>query len=176
VTKRSNGFTVPPESPAFGVWLPPWRRKPSCPREPISAPHALGLRSSGPCSGWVAGSGFPSNLPLMRFLARPHGLTPALQRLALTSPAAPPALPPFSGKSGARALLSFGTSQVSFRRIFEEAPAFFMPLAPFSPQPPKKPGAGAPGDSFQRLDIPLFRGAPTCLVFPTDCLRHPLGT
>jgi hypothetical protein len=51
-----------------------------------------------------------------------------------------------------------------------------MPLSLVSSRPPKKPRVGAPRDSFQRLDIPFFRRAPTCLVFPTVCLRHSLGT
>jgi hypothetical protein len=66
-------------------------------------------------------------------------------------------------------------------------PGFFPPnlrrsafllraLRVLSIQPPKKPDGGTSRDSFRRPGTPLFRGAPTCLVFPTDCTRHSLET
>jgi len=144
---------MPHESPTFRVWLPSWRRKPFHSRRPFSASHAHGLGSSGLCSGSTADPKFPPDLPLLRFCAKPNGLTSALQRLMLAEPAAPPALPSFSDKSGVHALLSFRTSQVFLRRIFGRVPSSPMPLSPFTSQPPKMPRIEAPGDSLQRPGI-----------------------
>ena len=58
----------------------------------LSTPHAPGLYSSGLCSSFVAGSKFPCILPLVRFLTKPFGLVPTLQRLQPTRPAVPSAL------------------------------------------------------------------------------------
>jgi hypothetical protein len=78
-----------------------------------------------------------------------------------------PHLPPpgcVSNRSEAVALLSFCTSRVFFRRTFEEAPAFSMPLPFFSPPPPKKREGGTSGVSFRRHSVSLLaKGA------------HPLG-
>jgi hypothetical protein len=177
----SERLCVPPGSPAFRVWLPSWRRQLSDLREPVSAPHALGLRSSGLCSDPAANPRFPKDLPLLRFRAKPCGLTSALQRLAPAEPAAPPALPPLSGESGDLALLSFRTSQAFLRWTFEEVSSLSVPLPPFPPRPPKKPRPLAPGDSFQRPGIsPLSRGAglsgvPGRLPSATSLEREPVA-
>jgi hypothetical protein len=78
-----------------------------------------------------------------------------------------PYLPPpgcVSNRGEAVALLSFCTSRVFFRRTFEEAPAFFMPLPFFSSPPPRRRRSGTPGVSFRRRGVSLLaKGA------------HPLG-
>jgi hypothetical protein len=160
LTGRSNGDAAPPERAAFRVWLPSWRFQPSRSREPVSVPHAHGLRSSGLMSDHVAGLRFSENLPLRRFSAKPHGLAPTLQRLTPTGPAALSARPIFRVGIELLALLSFCTSQVFFRRIFEEVSSLFVPFPLFFFRSPKKPEAGAPRVSFQRPGIsPLSRGA-----------------
>jgi hypothetical protein len=55
LTKRPADEAMSTEGPAFRVWLPSWRRQPFRPWKPVSAPHAPGLRSSGPCPGSGAG-------------------------------------------------------------------------------------------------------------------------
>jgi hypothetical protein len=57
----------------------------------LSASHALGLHPPELCSALVAHSRFLKSDPLLRFLAKPSGLTPTLQRFPLTRPAALPA-------------------------------------------------------------------------------------
>jgi hypothetical protein len=166
VTKRSGGFTGPPESPAFRVWLPSWRCQLLCPREPVSVPHAPGLHSSGLSSGFVADPRFLRNPPLLRFVAKPFGLAPALQRLQLTKPAVPPAFPPFSGGNGGHALLSFGTSQVSSTGPLKKHLPSSCPSRSFIPdlrrsQEPEPQGIPSGGSAF-----PLFRRVP-----PAWCSR-----
>jgi len=89
--ERLKGVAVPSKRAALRVWLPSRRCRPSCPRKPLSASHALGLRSSEPYSGRVAQPRFPATDPLLRFPAKRSGLAFTLQRLALTRPAAHPA-------------------------------------------------------------------------------------
>jgi hypothetical protein len=84
-------------------------------------------------------------------------------------------LPPsyISNQGEAVALLSFCTSRVCIRWIYEEALAFFMPLSFFSFSPPKKRKAETPGDSFQRPGISLLsKGADPSGVFNR---RHSLS-
>jgi len=146
--------------PPSGFGYPLGGVSPSVLGNTVSVPHAHGLRPSGLCSDHVAGQGFPQDHSLLRFSTKPHGLASTLQRFTLTGPAALSALPTFRRRVEVHALLSFRTSQVFFRRIFEEASPFFVPFSLFCPQPPKKPETGAPRDSFQRPGIsPLSRGA-----------------
>jgi hypothetical protein len=171
---RPTGVATPTGSPAFRVWLPSWRREPFRPRELSRFPTLMGFALQGvdPAS-WPA-LGFPKDLPLVRFRTKPCGLVPALQRLVPTRPAVPSALPAFlSAANVAFALLSLGASQVHFHRTWGEASPFSLPLPLFSSQLPKKLKAGAPGDSFRRHGTPPFRGAPTCLAFPTGCHLPP---
>jgi hypothetical protein len=88
---RLEGVAVPSKSPALRVWLPSRRRKPFCPRKPLSASHAPGLRPSEPFSDPAARPRFPEGAPLVRFPAKPVSLAAALQRLALARPAVHPA-------------------------------------------------------------------------------------
>jgi hypothetical protein len=57
----------------------------------LSTPHALGLHPSELLSDPVAHSRFLKSAPLLRFLTKPFGLAPTLQRLSLTRPAVLPA-------------------------------------------------------------------------------------
>jgi hypothetical protein len=86
-----TGLTGPCKSPTLRVWLPSRRCKLFCPRKPLSAFHALGLRPSEPCSSLMAHTRFPEHDPLLRFPAKPVSLTSTLQRLPLTKPAVQPA-------------------------------------------------------------------------------------
>jgi len=79
------------KSPILRVWLPSRRSQLFSPRRHISAPHALGLRSTEPYSDLTARRRFPEADPPLRFLARPVSLTTALRRIALARSAAHPA-------------------------------------------------------------------------------------
>jgi hypothetical protein len=57
----------------------------------LSVPHAHGLHPPELCSDLVANPRFLKSSPLLRFLVKPYGLTPTLQRFPLTKPAALPA-------------------------------------------------------------------------------------
>jgi hypothetical protein len=122
----------------------------------FSAPHAHGLRSSEPCSDLKAGPGFPQNLPLPRFSARPHGLTSAPQRLSLPRPAGPSAPPPLSDGSGALALPSLRTSRVFLRRTLEEASSSSFPSRSFPPDLRRSQEAEPQGLPSAGSAFPLF--------------------
>jgi hypothetical protein len=107
---RLKGVAVPSKGPACGVWLPPWRRQPSRPRKPLSAPHAPGLHPPELFSDPAAHMWFPTRDPPLRFGANPVGLALTLRRFPLAWPAVLPALLRTCGWSGANALLSFSPS------------------------------------------------------------------
>lgn len=180
-TGRSNGDAAPPERATFRVWLPSWWFQPSRSWEPVSTPHTHGLRPSGHSSDLVAGLRFLTDLPLLRFSTKPHGLAATLQRFPPTGPAALSARPDFRVSVELLALLSFCTSQVFFRWISEEVSSLFVPFSPFFFQSPQKPEVGAPRDSFQRPGIsPLSRSADLLGVFdrlssPVPLEREPIA-
>jgi hypothetical protein len=65
--KRSTWSANHVESPILRVWLPSRWRWPFNPWQPLSAPNALGLRSSELFSDPMIHSLFPMNVPLWRF-------------------------------------------------------------------------------------------------------------
>jgi hypothetical protein len=66
------------------------------------------------------------------------------------------------------ALLSFCTFQAFPDKTFEKAPAFFISLSPFLFLFLSKQKPGTSGISFLPSGLPLFQGAPTCVVFLID--------
>jgi hypothetical protein len=160
---------VPP--PGFGY--PLGGVSSPCPRKPFRLPTLMGfaLRGFFPAP-WLPlcfqrehrSCAFPPDSTAWR--RRSNGLGSRNQRH-------PNALPIFSTGSRTHASLSFRTSRAFFRRTFGKALPSPCPSRPASPdlrrsRKPEPQGVLSDGPAS-----PLFRGARTRLVFPTDC-RLPL--
>jgi hypothetical protein len=118
----TRGFGYPFDEMA---WLPnPWGS--------FSTPNARGLRSSELFSFRVIEKPSRALSPLLRFLAKPFDLAPALQRVCPTWKAVPLVAPECLARVGTVALLSFPTSQAlppatlgkDLLRLFHPLPLF----------------------------------------------------
>jgi hypothetical protein len=158
-----------PKAPPSGFGYPLGGVSNRCPRESVSTPHALGLCSSGLLSGPATQTRFPMPVPPLRFPAKPFDLAVALRRLSFAGPAEPSALgrsfkpewghgpPELLHLSGLPSLDSW-KSTCLFR-----SPHALASSASYETEKPAPQGVPS-----HEAALPLFRRAPTHLVFPTD--------
>jgi hypothetical protein len=176
LTQRLKGVALPSRSPALRVWLPSRRCKPSLLSEALlSFPRSWALPFrvlSRPC-GSVTVSRECAAPALPRQTFRPGACASAIPAHSASGTFSPPNIFQVGVRpipSWAFAPLGLSSAEPLKKRFPSSCPSRSLPFCLRRTRKPEPQGIPFSGPA-----TPLFQGARTRLVFPTDCICHLFG-